>query len=333
MVRGRKWALPVLCGSYVVCVLACSGLLLTMTDRWWPATLLAFGPRWPLVVPALPLVALAWWRGRRRWAAITALAGLVVLGPYMGFCAALWRSHAAAPGAGLKLSVASYNVQELRITDKATEKVVAELDVDILVLEECRSARAGISKLYGYHVATVLGLCLFSRFPILELKGRDPKDVWARNGTGAIMRVVIDLDGHPINVVALHLSTIRDGLEAIRYDRLAGVPRLRSNMALRRWHSQVARQWADEASGPLLVMGDLNMPVESDIYRSHWSHLVNVFDECGTGYGHTKHTSLYSIRIDHILMSEAFRCSSVQVGQQTSSDHAPVRADLTLFSY
>jgi endonuclease/exonuclease/phosphatase family metal-dependent hydrolase len=77
-------------------------------------------------------------------------------------------------------------------------------------------------------------------------------------------------------------------------------------------------------------MGDFNLPIESDIYRQIWSPFVNAFDECGTGYGNTKHTRWFGVRIDHVLMSPSFRCESADVLEPRGSDHSPLKVELKL---
>ncbi|MCA9619087.1 MAG: endonuclease/exonuclease/phosphatase family protein [Myxococcales bacterium] len=313
---------------YVLGVIVATVIMERYVDRWWPATVLAFAPRWPLPFLALPVGLLAVMRRRFLWTGLVVVAGLLAAGPYMGLCLPFPRHQ--AEGSGKTLRVATYNIQQRDIHDPFVERVVRDLDADVLLLVECRSDPAGRLELYNRHVATVFGLCLFSRLPMLDSQARDPKDAWERNGSGAILRATLEADGQPFTVVGLHLATVRDGLQALRWQRFAGVPEMEKNAELRRWESEIARTFSDDAQGPLLVMGDLNMPVESDIYRRYWSDFVNAFDECGFGYAHTKHTRWFGVRIDHILMNAGFRCEDVAVLDREGSDHSPLTATLTL---
>ena len=319
---------------YVASVLVATMLLSRFSDRWWLATVMAFGPRWPLAVPAVILAAVAWISGVRRWAVVVIAAGVIAFGPYMDLSLPFPRSQPELPSTSRVLTVATFNVQQRSIRSELVEQAVKDFDADVLALVECRAGehgrRARQLELHGYHVATQLGLCLFSRHPIAEVDGRDPADAWSHGGSGAILRVAIDIDGQVIHVVALHLATVRDGLEALRYERFDGIDDMVDNIELRRWESTVAREHADRAEGPLLVMGDFNLTIESDIYRRVWSPFVNAFDECGTGYGNTKLTRWFGARIDHILMSPSFRCESADVLEPRGSDHAPLVARLRL---
>jgi endonuclease/exonuclease/phosphatase (EEP) superfamily protein YafD len=71
------------------------------------------------------------------------------------------------------------------------------------------------------------------------------------------------------------------------------------------------------------------MPVESAIYRHDWSDLTNAFTAQGYGFGFTKHTRWFGLRIDHLLASRQFRVERCQVQTDVASDHRPLLADLT----
>ena len=76
-------------------------------------------------------------------------------------------------------------------------------------------------------------------------------------------------------------------------------------------------------------MGDFNLPVESTIYRTHWQHFTNAFEEVGNGLGWTKQEGkLLRIRIDHVLMNDRLEPRLVKVGRDWYSDHLPVIVDL-----
>jgi endonuclease/exonuclease/phosphatase (EEP) superfamily protein YafD len=80
---------------------------------------------------------------------------------------------------------------------------------------------------------------------------------------------------------------------------------------------------------PVVVAGDFNLPVESAILRNHWRSYDNVFSRCGRGLGYTKFTSLFGIRIDHVLTSPQWTCTGARVLRSPyGGDHAPLIADL-----
>ncbi len=305
-------------------------LLLNFADRWWPATVLAFAPRWPLVLPAAMLLPLALLTGQRLWTGIITIAAGLVLSVYMGLRFPFPHTRAEAGDDGVKIRVATFNIRDTALDTPWVRRFITDADADLIALQECKPDALESGKVAGYHAKYSDTHCLLSRFPITAVDARDRDDAYALGGNAAIVRFGLDVQGRTIQVVLVHLETIRKGFEALRYERLEGVPALEANTALRRWESGVASAWSRRGEGPRLVIGDFNMPVESAIYREYWSHLKNAFDACGTGYGWTKHTRWYGIRIDHVLMDTGWTCDDAFVGVPGQSDHVPLYATLRL---
>ena len=86
----------------------------------------------------------------------------------------------------------------------------------------------------------------------------------------------------------VHLGTIRGGLEALRDDQRSGLSLLAKNREAAFEDSRKARERAGRATGPLVIAGDFNLPVESAIYRNYWGGFRNAFSDCGRGFGHSK---------------------------------------------
>src|SRR5579863_9925736 len=91
-----SWAAAVLCVGYALGAIGVWVVLRLSGERWWPATLLLFSPRWIYIVP-FPFVlaaALVFWR---RWSWIPVLTAFFLLFNLMGFNLP-WR--AALSGSG-----------------------------------------------------------------------------------------------------------------------------------------------------------------------------------------------------------------------------------------
>src|SRR5262245_29536199 len=147
VLRGIVWMVAV---GVLLGVGAAWGVLVLGADRWWLGTLVAFGPRWSLLVPvAAMLVASAaslWSRetraggresgaGRRGalwWVVgVAVIAELVVLGPVMGFCLP-WRMI-TANAEGLRSDVEQSEMEIKVLTcntlqGRAGERLAALID-------------------------------------------------------------------------------------------------------------------------------------------------------------------------------------------------------------
>jgi endonuclease/exonuclease/phosphatase (EEP) superfamily protein YafD len=110
------------------------------------------------------------------------------------------------------------------------------------------------------------------------------------------------------------------------------LPQFAANREESRRESRSARAKIGRSpSAPFVVAGDFNLPVESAIYRADWGDLGNAFSMCGRGFGHTKFTGLFGIRIDHVLMSAQLRCVDARVlSSPYGGDHAPLVVDLVI---
>ncbi len=318
------WTGAVVCAGATA---ATGAVMLLLGDRWWPATLLAYGPRWPILVPTclmLPVVLFL-----RQWTAglVLGLALAFALGPYMGFCAPVGRA-AAPPDRSAAITVVAFNAGYTTQT-APLRSFVDDSEAAVIVVPECRWLREGDpSPLEGFDARRSHGVCIFSRFPIRKFIVRDPTDVWEQAGSGDISLARISGPRGPFSVLAVHLETVREGLENLIHDHS---PQKLTEVTQLRWHeSRLAREFAEQSEDPLLVVGDFNMPVESAIYSDVWSGFGNGFSSCGLGYGHTKQTRWFGIRIDHVLMDDRWQCIGARVGPDLGSDHRPLAVDLLL---
>ncbi|AUX41286.1 endonuclease/exonuclease/phosphatase [Sorangium cellulosum] len=305
-------------------VVAAWGLLVFLSDRWWPATLLLFGPRWVLAAPVLAFGSLALGL-RRRLLLPLAAAAAIVFGPLMGL-------HVPNPlrpeAAGPRVRVLTQNLGRVKLASEAVGALLTELSPDVAAFQECSPPGDRVSPFAGYTLHVDYNTCLLTRYPIRKVDARDRKDVWQKDGSGAITLYELESPHGVFSLLNLHLDTVRDGLEAIAVRRLSGVPELEANTAARRWESELAREWARRAAGPLLIAGDFNMPVESGIYRDLWSEFTNAFSVAGFGYGFTKKTRLLRARIDHILLGAGWAAERAWVARSIGSDHHGTVADL-----
>jgi vancomycin resistance protein VanJ len=313
--------------TYLFLVSGLTCLTWAAGDQWWVATAMLFGPRWPIVLPLLALFPLALLCCRRvlPW---LAGAGALAIWLFMGW-AIPWQRVTGifAPPPDLTLRVIAYNCGE---TEKADViQTIEDLRPDIIALNEWHGSRPIPDSLaQGFYVGRDGGNVVLSRFPIESIKALESEWLkpWEQRAVKCFVRTKVGL----VQVVCLHLETPRHGMAEVRHSFWRGAEGMRSNTEKRRLESELASQFADGFSGPSIVAGDLNTPVESRIYQVYWSQWQNAFSQGGFGLGHTKFLRLYGVRIDHILISPHWRVISARVGPDLGGDHRPVIADLAL---
>jgi vancomycin resistance protein VanJ len=326
---GFAWWVRVSIAVYMAGLVAVLVMLRFASDAWWPASLILFGPRWVWGLPLLALVPLAAWKAR---GALPILAVAIVLfaWPLMSLNVAFGSSGGGAKPAGA-LRVMSFNIGG-PINPAGVEQVLASIDPDVAVFQECSERLDEASlKSKGYSVELGHGMCIASRLPLKKSEMIERSALEDRTGAGKVMMYTLDFEGKEIMLFNLHLETIREGLEGLRSRKLAGGTLMDANIAQRNHESEKARDHANKTSLPLVLAGDFNLPVESAIYRRWWSDYKDGFSETGFGYGHTKETPLFGIRIDHVLYGPAWKVESFRVADGLPGfDHRPIVAELRL---
>jgi endonuclease/exonuclease/phosphatase family metal-dependent hydrolase len=202
---------------------------------------------------------------------------------------------------------------------------------DLLILDEWAADKNAQLEAFlgeGWTSASA-GPTILSRFPMV-IRRRIGEEEVGRSWSAPAFSVDLETPDGPIGVVAVHLPTPRDGLEHMMTGRWHGIPTMIQTTKNRRHESEVSCQLAREISGPIIVAGDFNMPVDSAIYREFWSDWQNAFSVAGCGYGHTKFTRRFGVRIDHVLASDHWRVLKARVGPDLGGDHRPVIVELQL---
>jgi vancomycin resistance protein VanJ len=321
--RGVRSVVTWCSGLYVAAVLVSWALLVVAADRWWPVTFLLFGPRWVLAVPLVFLVpAAVLLRRRLLWALFPI--GLVVLGPVMGFCVP-FPSFLDQQRPLVRIRVLTCNTDGSHLDAAALNLLLLETYPDVVALQEWDGhADEVVFDKDHWQVRRGKGLCFASRHPIRSTEAISDAPGWR----DIIARYDVETPTGVLHFFDIHLATPREGIEAVIHERGAGIAELHANLEERQEESIRASAWARRSRGMVLLAGDFNMPVDSAIYWENWARFSDAFSAVGLGFGHTKFTRWWGIRIDHILAGPGWRCHRCWVGPDVGSDHRPVIADL-----
>jgi endonuclease/exonuclease/phosphatase (EEP) superfamily protein YafD len=299
-------------------------------DRWWPATVLLFGPRWILILPLIGLLPLAAIKDRALLTPLL-LSGVLLVGPVMGFHTG-WRSLFAGPGSGDDFTIVSFNARGGETLLWSPANLLADWQPDVAAFQECgRQLSEGLGQIPGWHVDARNGLCLASRFEILGAREMDREALEAAGGAGKVITYELDLGGSSFLMTNLHLDTPRDGFELIRTGQVQeGVPKVREKSILRDIELRQSSLWAEGFLGPHIVVGDFNTPVESRSYRKAWGEWQNSFSVAGSGFGGTRLNGWIRVRIDHVLANTYWKVVDAWLEEDVGSDHLPTAARLRL---
>ncbi|MBX6313623.1 MAG: endonuclease/exonuclease/phosphatase family protein [Isosphaeraceae bacterium] len=323
-IKGLSW-------SYAFVVLALLALIRWFGDRWWPATVLLFLPRWLLLAP-VPLLALAA-ALMRRWSAwaIQGATTLVILGPVMGLSLP-WHQLGARPPRGLRVRIMTLNLGAGRIDVKRLAHLIEREHIQVLCFQENRGgtdpALEALFSANGWH-RDHLGV-FASRFPLI---GSLEEDYFSYGGPDLqplyAWRVRVRAGpGQEFHLVSFHMPTMRPAFEALA----AGDPSDVQRHSDWRWRQAANAMNFLMGSGetPVLIGGDFNTPPDSPIMEAFRASYRSGFEEAGWGYGYTRPTRMPWVRIDYILASPDWSFTRCWVGPKVGSDHLPLIAEVVL---
>ena len=323
-----RW-LTLLLSLYAAVLLLLTVLNVVGPERWWLGSLNEYLPQCLWAAPGLALLTLTLWTARR-WAWVPLLSLLWVLGPLMGWC---WHApnYHSPWQAGVPLRVMTYNV---KWGSRDAGAIVADVQAyrpDVIQLQDSAWVLSGpIGKaLAGWNVRTSGQYIVASRLPFSELESCD---LSFPGYTHHCVRYTINIGGRPVTLYDAHLLSPRNGLSAVRHRQFSGIT---ANVEARQQQAAKLASYLGREQGPLLLTGDLNAPVQSQVLRGLCrTGLRDAFSAAGRGYGYSygayTRVGRPYVRIDHILASPQWRIENCWVGNQGGSDHCPVIADLFL---
>lgn len=344
--RVRSWLSKVLVATavaYPLSLLVAWLLLRHVGEGWWVTGIALYLPAIGFGLPLVVLVPVLLFTRRYRLLLLQLVSLLLVLVPLMGLKVS-W-PFGRGP-AGKTLRVASYNLNSLHGGARSIAAEVLRHAPDLLFAQELPDGKvpdiqAELGSAYP-HVRATGEFFVASRFPIVSELVPERLPFFGQLRSPRFMRVVVDT---PLGrVVFFHVHTVspRGGFQEVRGDGLrreilsgrlfrgerAGS--IQAHSALRALQIETMARMALREEGPVMILGDTNLPPLSPIRRRHLSAFRDGFQEVGQGFGATFPAKLPWMRIDVILASRRLRFLDFDVGEGTASDHRCIVAELTL---
>jgi len=291
---------------------------------------LLIGESWPVVgffttfshllwLPALVLLPLMLLL--RAWAIAGLLLPSVLL--FLGFYGGqFWPGRQASPQAS-DLSALTYNLYAMNSDYARSAALIAEQNAAIVALQELGQSAsyaltARLNRLYPHQALyprppgySTQGMGLLSKHPILE------KEFWQYDWLPiplAYMRVVLDVQGRRLVVYNAHPT----------HPGMSGHGFFDDSLRDREIRELMARIRA-EGPGDLLLLGDFNLPDQSDDYQQITATLRDSYREVGWGMGWTYPATLPILRLDYGFYQGNLQATQAQLMPHGGgSDHRPV---------
>ena len=307
-------------------------------EQWWALAFLQYVPYYLFLVPALIAFVVSM-KLSMRWKLASSTTLLVVLTIIMGL--SLGTGDAGTEG----IRMMTYNVKDYIALDSPEglaiiSDEVAQHNPDILVLQDAGRLNAkngtnpfALKSLYGDRQVYTFGqYAVASRYPLRDCK---PGKISYRERQHTFVHCIVHTGFTQIHLYTAHFLTPRDGLNAVRHERLSGIDEWEQNVADRMVQARALADAARTSIRPIIMAGDFNAPDHSLVVRTLQSAGIrDAFATAGTGYGYTYGHSLRPgisfLRIDHIFVSPNIGVQDCFVGGKLASPHRPVIADLVL---
>jgi len=247
---------------------------------------------------------------------------------------------ASGPGA-TSLRIVATNLEFLFLENRSLTDFLATTKADVMVFEETswwlqkrhwqtlgRPVGAAGKPPFPEHlfVGPLGDISIYSRFPILEQKSivveNEPGQ--PRQDLREIVILKLDVDGRPVNLVAVHPSSPRSEVQWI--NRQTYLKRLEA----------VIEELQSQAEAETIVIGDWNLSPWS-VHFSRLFDRLNLHTAFADGFPQTTRFFFdYSLHwilgavVDHVAITSGLRFADVRLGPDIGSDHLPLMADIIL---
>ncbi len=324
--------MPVLVVAYAGGIAAWNVLGHTGLAQWWPFQLVSVFHVW-LYLP-LPLL-LLWASLRRdgRRVALLLLPLLFFIGDY-----GLLFLPRTAEEQGNRFVVMTANLAYGNGDALHVDRLLREERPDVVALQELGvgiSTQLGdrVRDLYPYQVLrpqeNTLGMGILSRYPVLDSSRAEMAS------DCRCQEVTLDLDGHGVTILNVHPDP--PITKRIQWERIVLPASVSTEFQNQMLLGVLAR--ARAATGPVLILGDLNMTDHESVYSTIGSRYHDAYREAGWGLGFTFPTARRThvpfspvIRIDYVFHDDAWIANAARVVDVPGSDHRGVLAEVTLRS-
>lgn len=341
--RAGGLVLTLSCLNFIA-LCAITYILLGISEQWWFGTLLTFAPRSPYLAPSLALVvaSLFWHRGSL---GINLISVMIVLIPIMGLAVPSDFNSLKEQNFNPKttLKIVSCNVQEFKPDFRKVMREIFAINPDVIALQEALKDEPILATQYpDWHVVHQGNFWIGSRYPVKLIS-----ECNVTQFEGRLAGVVVEIEA-PMGTVVLgdvHQMTARRGLTELSSRSFVdgdGTNELSAFGSERYLESIELRSAVESArqQRPIIVVGDFNTPVSSNLFQKNWGDLQSSFDLAGFGFGYTSPCkgnrfwpdNLPWARIDHILCSDEWTVRKCRIGQSDGSDHRLIAAALEMTS-
>lgn len=233
------------------------------------------------------------------------------------------------------ISIMNYNVRLFNVfnwipeegIDQKIVDFIQDKQPDILSIQEYR--RDKDINFAGYHKFEKIsgdkvknGQAILSKFPIVNSGSIEFPDSF---NNAIFIDVVKGKD--TIRVYNVHLQSMKIDANggALTKETSENLFRqVSKTFAMQQFQTELFLLHKRECRYKMIICGDLNNTAYSYVYKEIKGELQDAFVEAGNGFGRTFKFKFFPVRIDFILIDDAFEINSFKTFDVLLSDHYPI---------
>lgn len=233
------------------------------------------------------------------------------------------------------ISIMNYNVRLFNVfkwipdnsVDQKIQDFINEKQPDILSIQEYRRDKKILFE--GYHKYEVIsgekvknGQAILSKFPIVNSGSIEFPDTY---NNAIFIDVVKGKD--TIRVYNVHLQSMKidangDVLTKENSENL--FRQVSKTFTMQQSQTELFMSHKMECPYKMIICGDFNNTAYSYVYNEIKGDLQDAFVEAGNGFGRTFNFKFFPVRIDFIMVDDAFEINSFKTFDVLLSDHYPI---------
>ena len=239
------------------------------------------------------------------------------------------------------IKVMNYNVRLFNVfkwikEDNIDQKIVNfinEKQPDILSIQEYR--RDEDINLSGYEKFEVVsgqkvknGQAIFSKFPIIN-----SGSIEFPNSFNNAIYVDIVKNKDTIRVYNVHLQSMKidANADALKNETSENLyRRVSKTFTMQQLQAEQFLEHKSKCPYKMIICGDFNNTAYSYVYKEIKGDLQDAFVEAGNAFGRTYDIRFFPVRIDFLLVDDAFEVNSFKTFDVVLSDHYPIMAKVKL---
>lgn len=240
------------------------------------------------------------------------------------------------------ISVMNFNVRLFNVYDWIKEKgieteivaLIKRESPDVISFQEYHPHKNVDLSFYPYKYEKLsgqrikYGQAIFSKYPIVS-SGSIEFPNTANNAIYVdVVKASDTLRIYNVHLQSLRIDANKEALTSENSERL--LKRVGATFKMQQSQAELFLEHKQNSPYQMIICGDFNNTTNSYVYNKIKGDLVDTFESAGHGFGSTFDFKYFPVRIDFILVDDAFQINNFTTFNEKLSDHYPILTKVNL---